>query len=65
MSYSFCTFHLIASSTSSDLKVKRNALQQYVFPRLCKLAISYNCWFQSIDLRWAVSQKRKRHQLGE
>jgi hypothetical protein len=51
------TFRNFVSSTFSDLKVERNALQEKVFPRLCDLAAAYNCKFQAIDLRWGVSEE--------
>ncbi len=51
------TFRVFISSTFSDLKVERNALQERVFPRLRKLAAEHGCRFQAIDLRWGVSQE--------
>jgi hypothetical protein len=46
------TFRVFVSSTFSDLKAERNALQEKVFPRLRDLALSHGCRFQAIDLRW-------------
>jgi hypothetical protein len=46
------TFRIFVSSTFSDLKEERNALQERVFPRLRDLAVSYGCRFQTVDLRW-------------
>jgi hypothetical protein len=46
------TFRVFVSSTFSDLKEERNALQEKVFPRLRDLASAHGCRFQAIDLRW-------------
>jgi len=51
------TFRIFVSSTFSDLKAERNALQEKVFPRLRDLAVSHGCRFQAIDLRWGVSEE--------
>ena len=51
------TFRIFISSTFSDLKEERNALQQYVFPRLRDLCHQHGCRFQAIDLRWGVSDE--------
>jgi NACHT domain- and WD repeat-containing protein len=48
------TFRIFVSSTFSDLKEERNALQKYVFPRLRDLCTQHGCRFQAIDLRWGV-----------
>lgn len=48
------TFRIFVSSTFSDLKDERNALQRYVFPRLRDLCTQHGCRFQAIDLRWGV-----------
>src|ERR1041384_8298540 len=48
------TFRIFVSSTFSDLKEERNALQKYVFPRLRELCAQHGCRFQAIDLRWGV-----------
>ena len=37
MAQSSRTFRIFVSSTFSDLKAERNALQEKVFPRLCEL----------------------------
>ena len=47
------TFRIFVSSTLSDLKPERNALQQHVFPRLRELCMQHGCRFQAIDLRGA------------
>ena len=51
------TFRIFVSSTFSDLKAERNALQEKVFPRLRKLAAQYGCRFQAVDLRWGISEE--------
>jgi hypothetical protein len=50
-------FRIFVSSTFSDLKVERNALQKYVFPRLRELCTQHGCRFQAIDLRWGVGDE--------
>ena len=51
------TFRIFVSSTFSDMKAERNALQEKVFPRLRDLAAAHGCRFQAIDLRWGVSEE--------
>ena len=51
------TFRIFVSSTFSDLKAERDALQEGVFPRLRQLAAAHGCRFQVIDLRWGVSEE--------
>lgn len=51
------TFRIFISSTFSDLKEERNALQEHVFPRLRELCMQHGCRFQAIDLRWGVSEE--------
>jgi len=51
------TFRLFVSSTFSDLKEERNALQRHVFPELRKLCEQNGCRFQAIDLRWGVREE--------
>ncbi len=51
------TFRIFVSSTFSDLKAERDALQRYVFPRLRELCASRGGRFQAIDLRWGVSEE--------
>lgn len=48
------TFRLFVSSTFSDLKEERNALQKHVFPKLRALCMQLGCRFQAIDLRWRL-----------
>lgn len=43
------------SSTFSDLKLERDALQQRVFPKLEQLCLKEGFQFQAIDLCWGVS----------
>jgi hypothetical protein len=50
-------FRLFISSTFSDLKHERTALQQHVFPVIEELCQKYGAKFQAIDLRWGVSQE--------
>ena len=51
------TFRIFVSSTFSDLKAERNALQARVFPRLRDLCAKHGARFQAIDLRWGVSEE--------
>jgi hypothetical protein len=51
------TFRIFVSSTFSDLKEERNALQKHVFPRLRDLCTQHGCRFQAIDLRWGVGDE--------
>jgi hypothetical protein len=51
------TFHVFVSSTFSDLKAERSALQEQVFPRLRELCARHAARFQPIDLRWGVSEE--------
>ena len=61
-------FRIFVSSTFADLQEERNALQkrvseerkaleQEVFPALKQLCSENECQFQSIDLRWGVSEE--------
>lgn len=54
------TIRLFVSSTFSDLKSERDALQREVFPRLKRLCLSKGMRFQAIDLRWGVSEEAGR-----
>jgi len=51
------TFRVFVSSTFSDLKAERNALQQETFPKLREYCRQRGARFQAIDLRWGVSQE--------
>jgi len=48
---------VFVSSTFSDLKPERNALQAQVFPSLEQLCAQNGFQFQAIDLRWGVSSE--------
>ena len=50
-------FRIFVSSTFSDLKAERNALQEQVFPRLREYCQKNGSRFQAIDLRWGVSEE--------
>jgi WD40 repeat protein len=54
------TIRLFVSSTFSDLKAERDALQCEVFPRLKQLCLSKGLRFQPIDLRWGISEEAGR-----
>jgi NACHT domain- and WD repeat-containing protein len=56
------TFRVFVSSTFSDLREERDALQQRVFPKLRELCKKYGCSFQAIDLRWGVSNEASLNQ---
>jgi hypothetical protein len=45
---------VFVSSTFSDLKVERDALQRLVYPKLELLCLTEGFQFQAIDLRWGV-----------
>ena len=51
------TFRIFVSSTFSDLKAERNALQRSLFPRLRELCARHGCRFQAIDLHWGVREE--------
>lgn len=51
------TFRVLVSSTFSDLKAARYALQKDIFPRLREYCQKQGCRFQAIDLRWGVSEE--------
>jgi len=51
------TFRIFVSSTFSDLKAERNALQERVFPDLRQLCAAQGWQFQAVDLRWGVSEE--------
>lgn len=57
MAYATRSFRIFVSSTFSDLKQERNALQKFVFPRLRELCSRHGCRFQAIDLRWGVREE--------
>ncbi len=51
------TFRVFVSSTFSDLRAERDALQEHVFPALSRLCTAAGATFQPIDLRWGVSDE--------
>jgi WD40 repeat protein/tetratricopeptide (TPR) repeat protein len=51
------TIRLFVSSTFSDMKAERDALQSDVFPKLRQLCLSNGLRFQAIDLRWGVPEE--------
>jgi len=51
------TFRIFVSSTFTDLKEERNALQEHVFNRLKDYCLQHKTRFQAIDLRWGVSEE--------
>ena len=57
MAFTSKTFRIFVSSTFSDLKEERNALQENVFPKLRKLCTQNGFRFQAIDLRWGVREE--------
>jgi NACHT domain- and WD repeat-containing protein len=48
---------IFVSSTFSDLKAERDALQREVFPRLRALCSGRGARFQAVDLRWGVYEE--------
>ena len=55
-------FRVFISSTFSDLKAERNALQAEVFPKLEAYCAKRGATFQAIDLRWGISQEASHDQ---
>lgn len=51
------TFRIFVSSTFSDFKEERSALQNRVFPKIRELCMQNGCRFQAVDLRWGVSDE--------
>lgn len=51
------TIKFFISSTFIDFIKERNALQNFVFPRLKKLCEENNFSFQPVDLRWGVTDE--------
>jgi len=58
------TFRVFVSSTFSDLRAERNALQERVFPRLRELCLQHGVQFQAVDLRWGVSEEASLDQMA-
>ncbi len=55
MIHNLKVFRIFISSTFSDMVAERNALQEFVYPRLRQLCAKHNSSFQAIDLRWGIS----------
>lgn len=51
------TIKFFISSTFKDFLKERNALQNFVFPRLKKLCQKNGFYFQPVDLRWGVTEE--------
>jgi len=51
------TFRVVVSSPFADLTDERNALQQYVFPRLSELCRRHGRRLHAIDLRWGTVRR--------
>jgi hypothetical protein len=56
------TFRLFVSSTFSDFQVEREVLQTQIFPEIKNYCSSKGYTFQSIDLRWGVSNEAQLDQ---
>ena len=48
---------VFVSSTFSDMRHERNALQEHVYPKLEQFCQKNGFQFQAIDLRWGVSSE--------
>ena len=56
------TFRLFISSTFSDFIEEREALQQFVFPRLEQYCAQFGARFEAVDLRWGITEDvQKNH----
>ena len=53
---------LFVSSTFADFQTERTVLQRRIFPRLRELCRAQGMRFQSLDLRWGVSEEATRSQ---
>jgi hypothetical protein len=62
MSRYSCDFRIFISSTFTDFVLERNALQEFVFPRVKELAKRHGGDFQAIDLRWGISNEASLNQ---
>ncbi len=56
------TFRVFISSTFSDFKAERNALQKQVFAPLRQFCTRHGARFQAVDLRWGISREASRDQ---
>jgi tetratricopeptide (TPR) repeat protein len=51
------TFRIFLSSTFTDFKEERDALQRIVFPKIKDLCQAHGFNFQVIDLRWGIGEE--------
>lgn len=56
------TFRVFVSSTFSDMKAERRLLMNDVFPELERYCSERGAKFQSIDLRWGVTEESQKNQ---
>jgi hypothetical protein len=49
-------FRLFISSTFSDFRAERQALQDVVFPQLHQFCAERNARFEAVDLRWGITE---------
>ena len=56
------TFRVFVSSTFADFVAERNALHDFVFPRLRDMCEARGARFQAVDLRWGVSEQAAEDQ---
>ena len=57
------TFRIFVSSAFSDMKAERNALQEYVFPRLRELCLQHDAHFRPLTStggRWCRCGVREK-----
>jgi len=59
MAVSGRTFRIFVSSTFRGLADEREALREYVYPRLRELCLQGGARFQPVDLRWESAPKRR------
>jgi hypothetical protein len=55
-------FRVFVSSTFSDFVAERDALQSKVYPKLAVLCKAHGASFQTVDLRWGVSEQAAEDQ---
>ena len=60
MSLATRTFRLFLSSTFTDFQEERKALQKEVFPELERYCAENGARFQSVDLRWGISEEAQQ-----
>lgn len=54
------TFRLFLSSTFSDFRHEREALQQRVFPQLQRFCEERGATYQAVDLRWGITEEAQQ-----